>query len=95
MGERVPQHVQNIIIRDYCVKNNLRFLLSATEYAMDKCHNVLNRLVKNLSNIHGIVAYSLFQLPEDTDLRNNIYKKVSFLFILVYYTGVVDKKLAC
>ena len=23
MGERVPQHVQNIVIRDYCEKNNL------------------------------------------------------------------------
>ena len=85
MNERVPQHIQNIIIRDYCVKNNLHFLLSATEYAMDKCHNVLNRLVKNLSNIHGIVAYSLFQLPEDTDLRNNIYKKILSKKKVIYF----------
>ena len=85
MNERAPQHIQNIIIRDYCVKNNLHFLLSAPEYAMDKCHNVLNRLVKNLSNIHGIVAYSLFQLPEDTDLRNNIYKKILSKKKVIYF----------
>ena len=34
MGERAPQHVQNIVIRDYCKKNQLSYLLSATEYAM-------------------------------------------------------------
>ena len=34
MGERVPQHVQNIVIKDFCQKNNLHFLLSSTEYAM-------------------------------------------------------------
>ena len=34
MEERVPQHVQNIIIRDYCSKKDIQYLLSATEYAM-------------------------------------------------------------
>ena len=28
MGERVPQHVQNIVIRDYCKRNNLLYLLN-------------------------------------------------------------------
>lgn len=25
LGERVPQHIQNIVIRDYCIKNNITF----------------------------------------------------------------------
>jgi len=87
MNERIPQHIQNIVIRDYCTKNNLHFLLSATEYAMDRSHKVLNRLVKNLSNIHGIVAYSLFQLPEDSDLRNNIYKKILSKKKVIYFAA--------
>ena len=33
LGERAPQHVQNIIIRNYCEKNNYKFLLSSTEYS--------------------------------------------------------------
>ena len=33
-GNRVPQHVQNMVIRDYCQRNGLNYLLSATEYAM-------------------------------------------------------------
>ena len=35
MEERVPQHVQNIVIRDYCSKKDIQYLLSATEYAME------------------------------------------------------------
>ena len=34
MGERVPQNVQNLFIRDFCNKKNFQYLLSATEYAM-------------------------------------------------------------
>ena len=41
MGERVPQHVQNIVIRDYCNKNNLFYLLSSTEYSVKNSHLIL------------------------------------------------------
>ena len=33
-GQRVPQHVQNLVIRDYCQGQGLRYLLSGTEYAI-------------------------------------------------------------
>ena len=33
-GHRVPQHVQNLVIRDYCATRNLTYLLSGTEYAI-------------------------------------------------------------
>jgi sporadic carbohydrate cluster protein (TIGR04323 family) len=32
MEERVPQHVQNIVIRDYCTKKGIQYLLSATPF---------------------------------------------------------------
>ena len=76
MGERAPQHVQNIIIRDYCARNNLFYLLSSTEYVAKKCHLMLQQTLKELNSIDGIVAYSLFQLPEDKALRAKIYKRI-------------------
>lgn len=76
MGERAPQHVQNIVIRDYCKKNKLSYLLSLTEYAMENCHIMLEQALKELKSIDGIVVYSLFQLPEDKKYRTKIYKKV-------------------
>ena len=76
MGERVPQHVQNLVIRDYCERNRLHFLLSATEYAMTGCHLILEQVLNELAEISGLVAYSLFQLPEEEERRKYIYDQV-------------------
>ena len=76
MGERVPQHVQNLVIRDYCERNRLQFLLSATEYAMPNCHLILQQVLGELAEISGLVAYSLFQLPEESSKRQLIYKQI-------------------
>ena len=76
MKERVPQHIQNIIIRDYCLKNNLNYLLSAAEYRMKNSHLMLEEILDDMSNIKGIVAYSLFQMPENNEKRNRIFNKL-------------------
>ena len=76
MKERVPQHVQNIVIRDYCSKKGIQYLLSATEYAMENSALTLRQLVKDLSSIDGIVAYSIFQMPEDDTERQSIFNSV-------------------
>jgi len=76
MGERVPQHVQNIVIRDYCERNGLHFLLSAAEYAMADSDLILEQVLFELKNIDGIIAYSLFQLPEDSIKRHHIYNQI-------------------
>ena len=76
MGERVPQHVQNIVIRDFCQKNSLNYLLSASEYKMKNSFLILNDLVTNIKDLYGIVAYSLFQLPSNSKERNKILRKI-------------------
>lgn len=76
MGERAPQHVQNIVMQDYCKKNNLIFLMSATEYAMKNSYSILNGLISNLSEVEGIIFYSLFQLPEKLKQRQDILKRI-------------------
>ena len=59
LGERVPQHIQNIIIREYCERNNFQYLLSSTEYVLENSHLMLEQVLKELDTISGIVAYSL------------------------------------
>jgi sporadic carbohydrate cluster protein (TIGR04323 family) len=76
MGERVPQHVQNLVIRDYCDRHNLQYLLSATEYAMAGSHLILEQVLNDLPLLDGIVAYSLFQLPENRQQRQNLYDRI-------------------
>ena len=76
MKERVPQHVQNIVIRDYCSKKGIQYLLSGTEYAMENSTLILRQLVKDLPSIDGIVAYSIFQMPEDDTERQSIFNSI-------------------
>ena len=87
LGERVPQHVQNLVIRDYCNKQSLQYLLSATEYAMANSHLILQQVLEELSILDGIVFYSLFLLPEDKTERdrviNFILKKEKTIYFAV------------
>ena len=87
MGERVPQNIQNLVIRDFCEKNNLLYNLSASEYSMSNSHKILDQIIEELKNLDGIVAYSIFQLPNNnkkryTVLNHVIKKKKIFFFAL-------------
>ena len=85
MGERVPQHVQNIIIKDFCSKNFLNLQLSSTEYVMKNSFLILNELIENISNFHGIVAYSLFLMPVDDIERIKLFKKIIRKKKIIYF----------
>ena len=76
LNERVPQNVQNLLIREFCKKEELFYNLSASEYAMLNCYKILYQLMHELKNLDGIVAYSVFQLPEENNNRNKILKKI-------------------
>ena len=75
MGERVPQNVQNLVLRDYCLKNKYSFLLSLSEYAMTDCFAMLNDAINESEN-DGIVAYSIFQMPFENIHRIKTLEKV-------------------
>lgn len=76
LGERVPQHVQNIVIRDYCKRRQLHFLLSVVEYAMPDTYLMLKAVLRELPELQGVVAYSMFQLPSVARERNAIYQSI-------------------
>ena len=37
---------------------------------------MLDQVLNELKDVDGIVAYSLFQLPENKKLRSEVYKKI-------------------
>lgn len=76
MGERAPQHVQNIVLRDYCQRRGHELLLAATEYAMEDSTLILATVLDELTEIDGIVMYSLFQLPRDAAGRRHVVDRV-------------------
>jgi hypothetical protein len=86
-GNFIPQRVQNLVIKDYCVRNNIFFKLSATEYKMKNSFLMLKSLLENLKSIDGIIFYSLFMLPHEKINRKKIFnlilqKKKKLIFAL-------------
>ncbi|MDX2073991.1 MAG: sporadic carbohydrate cluster protein, TIGR04323 family [Alphaproteobacteria bacterium] len=73
MGRSTPQHIQQLVIRDYCAKRGMRFLLSATEYCMPGCTLILDAVLAELNALDGIVMYSLYQMPTDKQKRMAMY----------------------
>jgi len=43
---------------------------------MKGSYHILEEMTQNLKKIDGIVAYSVFQMPEDEKKRNKIIKKI-------------------
>ena len=74
MGEGVPQSVQNLVLRNYCINNQIKFELSSTEYSMENSYYVLNKLIKE-KKYKNIIFYSLFQLPKNNQERLQIIKQ--------------------
>jgi sporadic carbohydrate cluster protein (TIGR04323 family) len=75
-NHRVPQHIQNLVIRDYAQRRKLHYLLSATEYAMPGCFLMLEQVLGDLEAIGGVILYSMFMLPPSAAERSEIYRKI-------------------
>ena len=89
-GFWVPQHIQNIVIRNYCNNNNLHYLLSSAEYSIKDSYIVLKDLVSESKIIDGIVFYSLHQLPSEQSYRNELLKEILLNQCVIYFC-VEDK----
>lgn len=75
-NHRVPQHIQNLVIRDYAARRKLHYLLSATEYAMAGCYLVLEQVLAELPALDGVILYSMFMLPPSPAERGAVYGRV-------------------
>jgi sporadic carbohydrate cluster protein (TIGR04323 family) len=73
---RVPQHIQNLVIRDYATRRKLQYLLSATEYAMPDCYLILEQVLEDLAALDGVILYTMFMLPADPEQRDRIYRRL-------------------
>lgn len=73
---RVPQHIQNLAIREYAERNQLPYLLSGVEYCMKNSYLMLNEIAAELESVEGIIFYSMFMLPNDGARRSKFFKRV-------------------
>lgn len=75
-GTVFPQHVQNLVVRDYAQRRGLRYLLSATEYAMPSCYMMLHSILEELVTLEGLIFFSMFMLPLRRERRQDVYDRV-------------------
>ena len=52
-AHRVPQHIQNLVIRNHAQKYSLHFLLSGVEHRMNSSYVMLNQLLDDAKDIDG------------------------------------------
>lgn len=75
-GDRAPQHVQNLVVRDYCNRIGAQYYLSATEYIMNGCYMMLEETLREFPGIDGIALYSIYMLPKREERRHKVYERV-------------------
>ena len=83
-GNLISQKIQNLVIREFCKKNNLFYNLSNVEYIYEDCYVGLYEIIENINELDGIVAFSFHQLPIDDKKRKKIF-----------YKFIDSKKLIC
>ena len=72
-GNRIPQHIQNQIVKSYCDVNHLSFVLSRAEYWINGSTDCqLWAALKE--GFKHIVFYSIWQLPERESVRLKVYE---------------------
>lgn len=76
MQRSTPQHIQQLVMRDYCKTRNITYLLAATEYRMQGCTMILDAVLNELDALEGIVMYSLMLFPQTRAKRMELYGKV-------------------
>lgn len=71
-GYRVPQHLQNQIVKSYCEAHNFQFIVSRAEYWING--STKSQLWAALKEgFKHIVFFSLWQLPNEIADRRQIY----------------------
>ena len=75
-GQSTPQHIQNLVIRDYARRNNLFFKLSATEYSMQNSSIILEGVLNELFKLEGVILFTMFQLPLNKIYRKTVYERL-------------------
>jgi sporadic carbohydrate cluster protein (TIGR04323 family) len=71
-----PQHVQNLVVRDYCQRHGLHYLLSATEYAMPACYMNLEAVLDEAPRLAGVALFSIYMLPERRERRRAVVDRL-------------------
>jgi len=75
-GYSIPVPVQSLVLRDYCQRKGLVFVLPANENIFPHSYLVLEGMIRNLRSYEGIVACSMHMLPQRAARRRAVLDTV-------------------
>ena len=86
-GSYIPQKLQNLAIRDFAERKNLKLSLSGTEWKIKNSYLMIRSIVKSEKKIDGIIFFSVFQIAENIKffkylILQMIIKKKIIYFVL-------------
>jgi len=83
-SHRIPQHIQNQVIRTYCTQNNLAYVLSRAEYSME-VESQCQLWAALEEGFKDIVFYSIWQMPQKMCDRRKVTRHCIKKKILLHF----------
>ena len=75
-GYVIPVPVQSLVLRDYCQRKGLLYVLPVNENAFAHSYLVLEGMIQDLVDFEGVVMCSMSMLPERQERRRAILDKI-------------------
>jgi len=75
-GLQIPVPVQALVMRDYCARNGYLYKLHVNENIFPHSYLVLESVIGELGVYEGLLATSLFMMPERRSRRLAIYDRI-------------------
>jgi len=72
-GLHIPVPVQALVLRDYCARNGYLYKLHANENVFPHSYMVLEGMINKLDQYEGLLATSMFMMPQRAERRLKIY----------------------
>jgi sporadic carbohydrate cluster protein (TIGR04323 family) len=75
-GYAIPVPVQSLVLRDYCQRKGLLYVLPVNENAFPHSYLVLEGMIQNLHEFEGVVMCSMSMLPQRQERRRAIFDRI-------------------
>jgi len=75
-GYNIPVPVQSLVLRDYCARKGLLYVLPVNENLFPHSYMVLEGMIRDLSAYQGVVMCSMHMLPQRAERRRLIYDRI-------------------
>ena len=85
-GVHYPHRVQNLMVREYSVRNGFQYGMSNIEVSITDSYLILLDMLDKYESYHAIGFFSIYLLPSDYEIRKRIYgllcKGIELHFVL-------------